>query len=308
MHFALFVGCQIPASAPQYEKASRQVLKKLGIKLKAVEFNCCGYPLRHQHFHSYLLAAARNLALAEEKGLQILTLCKCCLGSLKHAQRFLGQNPDLLAGVNEELGREGLSYQGRVQVRHLQSVLHQDVGLKRLSELVVRQLQGLRIATMYGCHALRPSKVTGFDNSYAPHIIEDLLEVTGATSLPWAGRLKCCGAPLRDNNPQLSLEVIGQRLRECQESGADVLNVDCPHTLRQIKWAFENLWPQSAELLRGVVLTPQLLGMAMGLAPSDLGLDENLPRADYLYNYLAPKGWPGSERERQDISTRSWNL
>lgn len=308
MHWALFTGCQIPASAPQYERSARQVLKKLGVRLKAMEFNCCGYHLRHQHFQSYLLAAARNLALAEGQGLRIMVLCKCCLGSFKHAMRFLGQNPELLAEVNEQLSREGLTYQGRAQVKHLQTVLHQDIGLPRLSELVVRRLPGLRIATMYGCHALRPSKVTGFDNPYAPHIIEDLLEVTGAVSLDWAGRLKCCGASLRESNPDLSLEVIGQRLRECRESGADVLNVDCPHTLSQIKWAFEKLWPQSANLLRGVVLTPQLLGMAMGLAPSSLGLDENQPRTDYLCNYLAPLGWQGTQQERRDISARSWSL
>ncbi|MFH1035632.1 MAG: CoB--CoM heterodisulfide reductase iron-sulfur subunit B family protein [Pseudomonadota bacterium] len=290
MSFALFLGCQIPNFAPQYEKSSRLLLKKLGIKITDMEFNCCGYPLRHQHFHTYLLAAARNLALAEAKGLDLMTLCKCCLGSFKRAQAFLAGNAELLLEVNQQLAQEGLAYRGHAQVRHLQTVLHQDVGLERLSEMVVRQLKGLRVATLYGCHALRPSKITGFDNPYAPHIIDDLMEITGATSVPWAGKLKCCGAPLRDNNEDLSLAVIGQRLKEYQESGADVLNVDCPHTLLQIKWAFKSLWPESVELVKGVVLSPQLLGLALGLAPSDLGLDENRPRAGFLGNYLAPKG------------------
>jgi heterodisulfide reductase subunit B len=289
MRFALFLGCQIPNFAPQYEKSSRLVLKKLGIKLKEVEFNCCGYPLRHQHFHTYLLAAARNLALAEAKGMDLLTLCKCCLGSLKHAQNFLANDPSQLRAINEQLSQEGLIYQGRARVKHMQTVLHDEVGLERISDLVVRQLKGLRIATLYGCHALRPSRVTGFDNPYAPHIIDDLMEVTGATSVPWAGKLKCCGAPLRENNEELSLAVISQRLAECHESGADVLNVDCPHTLLQLKWAFKMLWPKSVELLKGVVLSPQLLGLALGMAPSDLGLDENRPRAGYLGNYLAPR-------------------
>ena len=308
MRYAFFPGCKIPHYVPHYGLASRRVLAELGIELVDMEFSCCGYPMSHLYYQSSLLAAARGLAMAESQGLDLLTPCKCCFGSFKRAMYALEREPQRRRQVERELAKEGLPYPQKSQAKHLLSVLYHDLGLPALRQRIVRPYEHLNVAVLYGCHAMRPSKVTGFDNAYAPHIIEDLLEVTGATSLPWAGRLKCCGAPLRDNNPQLSLEVIGQRLRECQESGADVLNVDCPHTLRQIKWAFENLWPQSAELLRGVVLTPQLLGMAMGLAPSDLGLDENLPRADYLYNYLAPKGWPGSERERQDISTRSWNL
>ncbi len=290
MRYALFTGCQVPSQAPQYEKASRLVLKKLGVDLTAVEFNCCGYPLRHQHFNSYLLAAARNMALAEARGINILTLCKCCLGTLKHAQSFLAARPDLLNEVQQELAEEGLQYQGRVQVRHLQTVLHDDVGLDKLREASVRQLSGLRVATLYGCHALRPSRVTGFDaNPYAPSLIEDLLEVTGATCVSWDGKLKCCGAPQREVNPELSLAIIGQRFAECQASGADVLNVDCSHTLMQFAWGFDQLWPGSAKQLRGIVLYPQLLGMALGLPTVELGLDENRPRAGYLRNFLSPR-------------------
>ncbi|MFZ5584552.1 MAG: CoB--CoM heterodisulfide reductase iron-sulfur subunit B family protein [Thermodesulfobacteriota bacterium] len=289
MRFALFLGCQVPGQAPQYEKSSRLVLKKLGVALTDLEFNCCGYPLRHQHFHSYLLAAARNLALAEAGGLDLLTLCKCCLGSLRRAQDFLAARPELLAQIQADLAREGLAYRGRAQVRHLQSVLHDEVGLEAISSALTRRLQGLRVATLYGCHALRPSRITGFDrNPYQPTLIEDLLEATGAASLPWDGKLKCCGAPLRERNEELSLAMIGQRFAECQAAGADVLNVDCPHTLAQIKWAFKKLWPRSARQLRGVVLYPQLLGLALGIAPEDLALDDNRPRAGYLANHRSP--------------------
>jgi heterodisulfide reductase subunit B len=302
MRFALFQGCQVPSQAPQYEKSARLVLKKLGVQLPGVEFNCCGYPMRHQHYHSYLLAAARNLALAEAKGLDVLVLCKCCLGSLKHAQAFLAEKPALLAEVQEELAREGLAYHGHVRVKHLQTVLHDDVGLDKLADAVVRQLTGLKVAPFYGCHALRPSRVTGFDaNPYSPRIIEDLLEVTKATWVPWEGRLKCCGAPQRESNPELSLKVIAQRFDECRAAGADVLNVDCPHTLVQVKWAFQQLWPRSVEMMRGVALYPQLLGLALGISATDLGLDENRPRAGFLRNYLSPRTVDGRTLETRDI-------
>ena len=277
MRYALFLGCKIPSYAPQYETAARAVLKELGFNLASVEFNCCGYPLRDQHFHSFILAAARNLALAEAKDLPVITLCKCCLGSLKRAQSFLAQQPELLSMVQGKLALEGLDYRGTASVRHLQSVLHQDVGVEKIGDLTSRPLEGLKVSTMYGCHALRPSRITGFDNAFAPQLIEELLQAIGAQGVPWKGRLKCCGAPLRERNQDLSLATIMMRLEEFADSGAGVLNVDCPHTLLQVKWAHETLAVQGKESLPGVVLYPQLLGLALGLEPRQLALDKNTP-------------------------------
>ncbi|MBU4276477.1 MAG: CoB--CoM heterodisulfide reductase iron-sulfur subunit B family protein [Proteobacteria bacterium] len=289
MRYALFLGCKIPSYAPQYETSARAVLKELGLKLAAVEFNCCGYPLRDQHFHSFILAAARNLALAEAKGVPVITLCKCCLGSLKRAQSFLAQQPELLSMVRAKLALEGLDYQGTTSVRHLQSVLHAEVGVEKISDLLTRPLQGLKVATMYGCHALRPSRITGFDNNaFAPSLIEDLLKAVGAEAVPWKGRLKCCGGPLRERNPELSLATIMMRLKEFADSGAEVLNVDCPHTLLQVKWAHETLTVQGKASLPGVVLYPQLLGLALGLEPKRLALDKNSPPPRELTGHLPP--------------------
>jgi heterodisulfide reductase subunit B len=295
MRYALFLGCKIPSCVPQYEFAARRVLKALDIKLVDMPFNCCGYPMRDQYFESYLLAAAKNLALAESKGQNIVTLCKCCLGSLKRAQNFLASHRNLFTLVNDVLSREGLVYTGACQVNHLQSVLYHQVGLERLSEMIVRPFSGLKVAAMYGCHALRPSRITGFDRPYDPHIIDDLIGVTGAVSVPWEGRLKCCGAPLREKNPELSLSTISERLRECRDSEADVLNVDCPHTLLQVKRAFETLGPQTLASVRGVALYPQMLGLALGMDPSELGLEDNRPRSGCVANYLAPLGAASQE-------------
>ena len=85
MEYALFLGCKIPYFVPQYETATRSVCSELGVGLIDIEFNCCGYPVRNLDFDSFLLSSARNLALAEQAGLQITTPCKCCYGSLKKA-------------------------------------------------------------------------------------------------------------------------------------------------------------------------------------------------------------------------------
>ena len=190
--------------------------------------------------------------------------------------------------VNDILGREGLVYSGHCQVKHLQSVLHQDLGTEKISEMTRRPFSGLKVAAFYGCHALRPSRVTGFDNPYAPHLIDDLLAAIGIQSLPWEGRLKCCGAPLREKNQELSFKTIQARIAESNQAGAQVLSVDCPHTLRQVQWAFDTLGGEGLGSLRGVAVYPQLLGLALGLEPRALGLDDNRPRSGCIANFLKP--------------------
>jgi len=299
MNYALFTGCQIPENAPQYETAARKVLEALEVGGKELPFNCCGYPMRDLYFDSFLLASGKNLALAESKGLNILTLCKCCLGTLKRAQTFLDSHDNLRKQVNDELKKEGLVYSGNCQVEHLQSVLYHQLGVEFISDRVTRPFSGLKVAAMYGCHALRPSRVTGFDSPYDPHIIDDLLKAIGIQSVPWDGRLKCCGAPLRHKNPALSLTTIQERLTDCNEAGAHILGVDCPHTLAQVGWAFENFGAEGLGDIRGVALYPQLLGLALGMEPAELGLDDNCPRSGCVANYLEPTPPPLAAGEQQ---------
>ncbi|RJX32286.1 MAG: disulfide reductase [Desulfarculus sp.] len=288
MRYALFLGCKIPYFVPQYEVSTRRVLAELGVELVDLEFNCCGYPFRHLYFSSYLLAAARALALAESQGLDILTPCKCCFGSFKRAQFLFRDKPALQQEVAAELAAEGLTYSGRCQVKHLQSVLYHDVGLEAIKGRVVRPFSKLNAAVMYGCHALRPSRVTGFDNPYAPVIVDRLVEATGAVSVPWEGKLQCCGAPLRGKNDEISLAMIRERLSECRTDGAEVLVVDCPYSQMQSDWAFDLMQPKdSREYVQGTVLYPQLLGLAMDLKPQELALELSTPDLSYLLSFLS---------------------
>ncbi|EFK10036.1 cysteine-rich domain protein, partial [delta proteobacterium NaphS2] len=110
MKYAFFLGCNIPARLEQYETASRAVLSRLGVGLIDYrEFTCCGYPLRNIDRKAYLLSAAGNLALAEQDGVNIMALCKCCFGTLKEAQHILGQEEALRAEINDLLAQRNLS-------------------------------------------------------------------------------------------------------------------------------------------------------------------------------------------------------
>ena len=277
MKFALFLGCQIPVRLKQYETSSKAILERLGVGLVDIEeFNCCGYPLRNIEFKAFLLASARNLSLAEKKKLDVMTLCQCCYGTLKKANFLLRENASLRKEVNAVLEREGLSYEGEVEVKHLLYVLHQEVGVEAIKKKIAKTFKGLKIAAHYGCHALRPSQVVRFDNPVTPSIFDQLVEATGAESIAWRMRLECCGAPLWGIHDELSTEITLKKLKNGRESGADYLCTACTYCQIQFDTVQQMILSQ-----RGLnhplpsILYPQLLGLSMGINSETLGLKMN---------------------------------
>jgi len=277
MEFALFLGCTIPARLNQYESSSRAVLGKLGVGLIDIrEFNCCGYPLRNIDFKVFLLSSARNLALVEKKNLNVMTLCKCCYGSLKKADFLMKENASLKREVNAILEKEGLKYEGRTEIKHLLSVLYRDIGIEAIKGKMNRTFKRLRIATHYGCHALRPSQVVEFDNAVAPSLFDQLVEVTGAESMDWPMKLECCGAPLWGIHDRLSMDLTLKKLNDGKKSGADYVCAACPYCHIQFDKVQKMILSQrNVNHPLPSILYTQLLGLSLGIDKKHLGLEMN---------------------------------
>jgi heterodisulfide reductase subunit B len=299
MEFALFLGCTIPARLNQYESSSRAVLKKLGVGLVDIrEFNCCGYPLRNIDFKVFILSSARNLALAEKKNLNVMTLCKCCYGSLKKADVLMKENASLKKEVNATLEKEGLTYEGRIEVKHLLSVLHKDIGIEAIKEKIALTFKGLKIATHYGCHALRPSQVVGFDDPVAPTLFDQLVEATGAESIEWAMKLECCGAPLWGVNDKLSMDLTLKKLTDGKKSGADYVCAACPYCHIQFDTVQKMILSQrNVNHPLPSILYTQLLGMSMGVEKKSLGLEMNKIPINQIEELLRTEAELAAERE-----------
>lgn len=291
MAFTLFTGCNIPARVRQYEMSARAICRELEIDLESVDdFLCCGYPLRTINEGGFILSSARNLALSEKAGKDMMVLCKCCYGNMKAAQFHLEQHPELKKEVNQTLAKDGLEYRGKVNVRHFLSVLHEDIGQKKIKEKINKKFQKLNIAASVGCHALRPSKITGFDSASAPSLFDDLVKWTGAKSIDWSKKSECCGAPLVGINDELSLKLMCSKIANAREAGAHFMAVACPWTFlmferSQPKITREN--PSWVELKP--VLYSQLLGLSMGISVEELGIEENQFNISNLESYLSPE-------------------
>jgi len=275
--YALFLGCNIPARVRQYETSARSVFAELGVDIEDIkDFNCCGYPLRNSDFKTFVLFSARNLALAEKLGLNMITLCKCCYGSLKMAEHHMKENLFLKDEVNETLAKEGLEYNGNFEIKHLLSALYSDIGINTLKEKITRSFKNLKIAVHHGCHALRPSNIMQFDNPVSPVIFDKLVELTGAKSIDWSLKLECCGAPVLGINDDLSMNLTEKKLTNAKRSGADYLCTACPWCHLQ----FDSVQKMMLEQRRlnnhlPAILFPQLLGLAMGIDKKILGINMN---------------------------------
>jgi len=288
MKFALFQGCNIPARVTQYADATRAVCKELAIELNELDqFNCCGYPVRNLDQRAFVLSAAKNLAAAEKAGQDILVMCKCCYGSLKKAAWALDNDSNLKKEVNELLAKDKLVYEGRAAVNHLLTVLHRDVGIDHLKSMVSKTFNGLQIATSYGCHALRPSNVTAFDDPLAPKIFDELVEITGAFSIDWSRKLDCCGAPLTGINDQLAWDMAAHKIASARDAGANYLCTACPYTHIQFDWVQNQMAADSDDWEPvAPILYPQLLGLSMGIDSTTLGLSNNRLELAGIASYM----------------------
>ncbi|MGD8543289.1 MAG: CoB--CoM heterodisulfide reductase iron-sulfur subunit B family protein [Desulfobacteraceae bacterium] len=287
---ALFRCCVTSLRLQHYESATDAVLGALGVvcdDLKA--FGCCGYPLKNFDLKAYLLAAARNLALAEKNYLDITTSCNCCYGSLKQAQQMLAEDAGLLREINAMLSKEGLYYRREVQVFSLLETYHELMGAGAIQKRLKATYDGLQVATHYGCHLLRPSNVVAFDHPLAPKKFDALVALTGAQSIPWDTKLECCGSPMAGVNDTLAESLGRAKLDAAGRAGAALVCVICPYCQIQFDWIQARAeQADQADGLPPALYYHQLLGLCLGIDPRQLGLTDRQLQAAGLQAALRP--------------------
>lgn len=277
MKLAFSSCCTAGIFVAQYQTATTAVLGKLGIDTEECkDFNCCGFPIKGFNYMGYILLAARNLALSEKRGADLLTACGCCFGSLKHVESLVRQNESLKQEVNSALSSEGLSYAGNTQVKHVLDVVLEEVGIENLKNRLEQRFSGARIATHYGCRLLRPRELNEFDSPFKPVRLDQVVEATGAESIEWRDKLECCGASLTGVNDTVSLELSRRKLAGAKEAKADYICSACPHCHIQFIRARKTLLEEQGLDFPAQFLTfPQLLGLCLGLDEKELGIGEN---------------------------------
>jgi heterodisulfide reductase subunit B len=273
--YLIFLGCAIPYRVSAYEISARKVLAKLGVELVEMpEFNCCGLPFDPVSHETMLILAAKNLALAEQQGLNILTLCPGCAGSLKK--------------VNKILKEVGLEFKGTVETKHLLQLLKEDVGVEKIKASVTKPLTMLKVAEHNGCHILRPKEYIGFDDPEDPQTLKTLIEATGATCLDYIDETECCGAPSVGVSDKIALQLARDKLNHVKMVDAQALITICPfcHIMYDTnELRIEKMFNETYGI--PILHYPQLLGLAMGLTPEELAFNELRVNASKIIKQVA---------------------
>lgn len=300
LRYALFIGCTISVRGLNYELSARKVAEKLGIEFVDIpEFSCCGFPLGSIHHSSAVTIAARNLALAEAQGLNIITLCSACSGFLTEAENLFTNKSHSKETklINEKLKDLGLQYNGSVKVKHFARVLYEDIGIDNLKKLVSEPLNGIRIAPHYGCHYIKPSEIfNNFDDPIHPQSLDRLIEVTGATPVQYRDKLQCCGGGILAIEEETPIKMVKQKLDHIKEMNADAMTLICPFCsimYDEYQQTVESTFESEYNL--PVLYYPQLLGLAMGMDPKkDLAVKKNQVKVAPLLEKI--EGLMGRER------------
>lgn len=279
--FAYYPGCSLEKMAASYHVSTMETARVLGVELEEIEdWNCCGATA---YFHvDEILAttlSARNLAMAEQQGLNLVAPCSGCFKNMYFANMSLKQDKDLADHVNYALEADNLKFNGSIDVNHIIDVYVNEVGLGEIKKHVTRPLKNLKVAPYYGCQLVRPRKTD--ENVEDPRFFEDLLTTIGATPVNYPMRLRCCGASLIVTNKKAALSMVRSLLQTAEDAGADVIATACP--LCQI-----NLELYQTEVNRefGTTLSmpimyfTQLLGLAFGISAKKLGIGTEFVPAD----------------------------
>lgn len=281
MKYALYLGCAIPVKYPGFEAATRQVCQRLGIELVDLPFSCCPPPssMKLVHFNSWLALAARNLCLAEEAGLDLLTLCSGCINTLKEANSVLKTNDARKRRINRMLESSGHQFKGEIEVTHILDVLYQDSVVERIMKESVREIP-LRVGCHYGCHYFRPPKVMYPEElspaeSYVPVKMDHLLSIIGVEPTEYSRKFLCCGFPLGANADQeAGYAITRQKLTLIRERDIQALSVICPSCFEQFDLGQVVLDRKTKDQTKiPVFYLTQLIGLAMGMGYKEVGLD-----------------------------------
>ena len=294
LKLAYWPGCVSRGFTPELHGSMALVANRLGIELVELDrANCCGAGVIAEHNQELAdTLNARTFALAQQTGLPMMNICSTCQGAQSECQQRLDANSAYRAHINEIVDEEGLSYEkGKpgFSNKNFLWVLVEDYGLDRLREQVKRPLTGLRVGPFYGCYVVRPRHRLGYDEHPNRDLyLEMVIEALGGTVAEYDGARKCCGFPVITMNRETSLRQAGTHVGDAIDAGADALVTPCP--LCHLNLDMQQ--PEAAKVVGRdlglpILHLPQLVGLALGFEPKELGMPKHIASTESVEQRLA---------------------
>jgi succinate dehydrogenase / fumarate reductase cytochrome b subunit len=288
MKLAYWPGCVSRGFTPELHGSTALVAPLLDLELVELDrANCCGAGVIAEHNQELVdTLNARTFAMAQgvDGAAGMMNICSTCQGAQSECQERLDASGEYRAEINSHLAPEGLSYESGAfwWNKNFLWILVEEIGLDTVRERVQRPLSGLRIAPFYGCYIVRPSKRLGFaERPERDTYLDMLIEALGAEPVQYAGARKCCGFPVITMNRTTSLRQAGRHLADAIDAGADCLVTPCPlcHLNLDLQQPAATKFVER-DLGIPVLHLPQMVGLALGLEPKELGMGKHVVSTD----------------------------
>ena len=286
MKYAYFPGCSAESTARDLYLSTMTVARVLGIELIEPDgWSCCGTTMAHQVDHDLSVSlAAANLLKVKDTGLDMVVSCASCYSRMKIANHEISTNPKTRKIISDTLGRD---YDGSVKVRHFVEIIIEDMGLDAFKKALNHSLQGLKVASYYGCLLVRPPEITGFDDPENPVYMDRLINAMGGVGLDWPHKVECCGGSLTLTRSDLVVKLTETIIAMAKDSGAQCIAVACP--MCQI-----NLDMRQADILKTtghrynmpILYITQLMGLCLGMSENALGLNKLIISPKETMNFI----------------------
>ncbi len=303
MKVAYWPGCVSRGFTPELHGSMAAVAPLLDIELVPLDrASCCGAGVIAEHNQELAdTLNARTFALAQQvDGAELMmNICSTCQGAQSECQERLDANSEYREQINGNLREEGLSYEKGLTNKNFLWLLVEEIGLENLRRQVKRPLENLRVGPFYGCYIVRPVNRLGIDEEHPrDRYMHWVIEALGGTVVDYAGVYKCCGFPIITMNKEASLAQAGRHVGDAIDAEADCLVVPCPLCHLNL-----DLQQPVAEKVVGralglpVLHLPQLVGLALGLSPKELGMNKHIVKptavVDWSTSVVAGAGTAG---------------
>jgi succinate dehydrogenase / fumarate reductase cytochrome b subunit len=282
MKVAYWPGCVSRGFTPELHGAMAKIAPLLDIEMVELDrASCCGAGVIAEHNQELAdTLNARTFALAQQvdAAAMMMNICSTCQGAQTECQERLDANADYREHVNANLREDGLEYRQGLTNKNLLWLLVEDMGLDELRSRVKRPLEDLRVGPFYGCYIVRPTDRLGIDRSHpSDTYLHLVIEALGGTVIEYAGQYKCCGFPIITMNKEASLKQAGRHLGDAVDAAADCLVTPCPlcHLNLDLQQPLAER-TVGRELNMPVLHLPQLIGLALGLEPKELGMQRHV--------------------------------
>jgi succinate dehydrogenase / fumarate reductase, cytochrome b subunit len=292
MRVAYWPGCVSRGFTPELHGSMAKVAPLLDIELVELDRACCtgaGVIAEHnQELADTLNARTFALAQGVDGADLMMNICSTCQGAQSECQERLDASAEYRAHVNETLSAEGLSYEKGLTNKNFLWLLVEEIGLDELRARVTRPLTDLKVGPFYGCYIVRPVERLGIDSVERPRdaYLAQVIEAMGGTVIEYAGSHKCCGFPIITMNKEASLKQAGRHLGDAADADADCLVTPCPlcHLNLDLQQPLAER-TVGRELNMPVLHLPQLVGLALGLEPKELGMQRHVVKPSTVIDW-----------------------